>query len=330
MHHERLTTDNGSASGAQPITADLAYVRAAIVNVFLYGPPGAGDRGWVLIDAGVAGSAGRIAAAAAARFGPGSRPAAIVLTHGHFDHVGGLEELAARWDAPVYAHELELPYVTGRSAYPPPDPTVGGGAMAALSRFYPRGPIDLGERVRSLPADGAVPGMPGWTWLHTPGHTAGHVSLFGGRDRLLVAGDAVVTTKQESVFAVVTQRPALHGPPMYYTSDWNAAERSVRELAGLEPEILVSGHGRPLRGEEMRWALHALVEDFWRVAVPSHGRYVHQAAVADETGVISLPPAVPDRLPKVLLGVGAAVALGLGVRAMRRRHAPDDGAARVG
>ena len=40
--------------------------------------------------------------------------------------------------------------------------------------------------------------MPGWRWVHTPGHTAGHVSLFRDADRTLIAGDAFVTTKQES------------------------------------------------------------------------------------------------------------------------------------
>ena len=52
---------------------------------------------------------------------------------------------------PIYAHELELPYLTGRSPYPPPDPTVGGGLMADLSWMYPRGPIDLGDRVQRPP-----------------------------------------------------------------------------------------------------------------------------------------------------------------------------------
>ena len=66
-------------------------------------------------------------------FGHGNRPAAILLTHGHFDHVGALKTLAEEWDVPVYAHTLELPYLTGRSSYPPPDPSVGGGAMAAMS-----------------------------------------------------------------------------------------------------------------------------------------------------------------------------------------------------
>src|SRR5687768_1130834 len=92
------------------VTPDLGSLRIAMVNVYLYGEPTAGDRGWVLIDAGLQGTAGLIAEAAANRFGTGARPSAIVLTHGHFDHVGALRTLAERWDAPVYAHRLELPF----------------------------------------------------------------------------------------------------------------------------------------------------------------------------------------------------------------------------
>jgi glyoxylase-like metal-dependent hydrolase (beta-lactamase superfamily II) len=76
------------------------------------------------------GTASGILSAAQARFGESGRPSAIVLTHGHFDHVGPLETLAAEWDVPVYAHPLEHPYLNGTTSYPPPDPTVGGGLMA--------------------------------------------------------------------------------------------------------------------------------------------------------------------------------------------------------
>ena len=52
----------------------------------------AGDRQWTLIDAGVPGLSGLIESAASERFGQDARPAAIVMTHGHFDHVGVLKK----------------------------------------------------------------------------------------------------------------------------------------------------------------------------------------------------------------------------------------------
>ena len=97
--------------------------------------------------------------------------------------------LARRWDAPIYAHPLELPYLTGRSAYPPPDPTVGGGALALLSPLFSPGPFDFRPRMHPLPDDGSVPGMPGWRWVHTPGHTPGHVAFWREEDGALIAGE---------------------------------------------------------------------------------------------------------------------------------------------
>lgn len=311
-------TEPGRA-GPDAVVDDLAYLRTGIVNLYLFGRRGTPAGSWVLIDAGMPGSAARIIQAAEEWTGSGAAPSAIILTHGHFDHVGALEGLLARWDVPVYAHRLELPYLTGRSAYPPPDPTVGGGAMAALARFYPRGPIDLGGRVETLPEDGTVPGMPEWRWIHTPGHTPGHVSLFRDSDRSLLAGDAFVTTKQESATAVLTQRPELHGPPAYYTQDWASARRSVERLAALEPRQVATGHGPPLQGSEMLANLHELARNFDRLAVPARGRYVKEPAVADERGVVAVPPPVADPLPRILLGVGLAIVAGVALRRSARR-----------
>jgi glyoxylase-like metal-dependent hydrolase (beta-lactamase superfamily II) len=263
--------------GVHQITGDVAYKRLAIVNAIFVGHPIAmpGTTGdWVLVDAGIPGSTKLITHTADAHYGPGNPPVAIVLTHGHFDHVGALEELAAMWNVPIYAHELEQPYLNGTLSYPPPDPSVGGGLMSLSSPLYPRGPIDVSRWLQPLPADGGVPGMPEWRWIPTPGHSPGHVSLWRQRDRTLIAGDAFITTKQESAYAVATQRPELHGPPMYFTPDWDSARDSVRRLAALQPELVVTGHGRALGGEEMRRALDTLARDFDDVAVPRHGKYV--------------------------------------------------------
>jgi len=294
------------------VTADLACLRLSIVNLYFYGPAQAKDRSWVLIDAGLAFSASRILQAAAERFGSSSRPAAIILTHGHFDHVGVAAELADHWNVPIFAHRLELPYLTGRSSYPPPDPAVGGGAMSFLSRLYPRGPFNLGTRVHELPADGTMPEMPGWRWIATPGHSPGHVALFRDSDRLLIAGDAFVTVQQESALDVfLSQRPKVCRPPAYFTPDWQTARRSVEVLAGLSPNIAATGHGLPMYGEELRHELERLVRDWDRIAVPGYGRYVHQPALTNEQGVVSVPPPVFDRQLLVVAGVGLAVLLGM-------------------
>lgn len=298
MAVELLTRRSGRLIEVAP---DVACLPIRIVNCYLVGHPGSAE--WVLVDAGMGPTAAaRIREATQKRFGE-ARPLCIVLTHGHFDHLGGLPELAEEWEVPVLAHHLEIPYLTGLSSYPPPDPVVGRGAMSRLSVLFPRGPFDLGDRVAPLPADGSVPGLVGWRWIHTPGHTHGHVSLFRDADGTLIAGDAVVTTRQESALWAVTKRPELNGPPRYFTSDWGAAEESVRRLAALRPSVLATGHGLPMRGPELLRELDSLAEGFAARAVPRRGRYVKRPAVADVNGVIDVPKPVLDPLVTTLAGL---------------------------
>ena len=106
--------------------------------------------------------------------------------------------------------------------------SVGGGLCLPCRPWsFPRGPIDLGDRVKPLPEDGSVPGLPGWRWVFTPGHTPGHIALFRDSDRTLIAGDAFVTTRQESVAASISQRPELCGPPRYFTSNLGGRRNPV-------------------------------------------------------------------------------------------------------
>ena len=264
---EGISIRDNDVASLDNIAQGLVGLRIMLVNVFAVSDPG----GWTLIDAGLYLSADRIRRWATSHFGD-QKPRSIVLTHGHFDHVGSLKELADGWDVPIYAHPLEMPYVTGKKQYPKPDPTVGGGMMSLLAPFYPRGPIDVSDRVRELPQDGSVPDLPGWRAIHTPGHTEGHVSFFREDDRALIVGDAFTTTKQESVTAIATQRPELHGPPAYYTSDWDAARISVEKLAQLRPNVVAAGHGLPMAGPEVANALTDLATNFDLIARPQTKR----------------------------------------------------------
>ncbi|MDQ4139157.1 MAG: MBL fold metallo-hydrolase [Bacteroidota bacterium] len=316
-----METTAGKLSGKDknhfPVAPGVTGIKIVFVNLFLVSNS---DGSWVLVDAGLYGSAGKIKHIAEGLYGKGTRPTAIILTHGHFDHVGALKELAAEWQVPVYAHPLEMPYLTGLSSYPPPDPTVGGGAMAYMAWLYPKKPIDITGQVQPLPTDGTVPGLPGWRWLHTPGHTAGHISLFRESDRTLIVGDAFSTREPESAIAVVTDRKAIHGPPAYYTSDWVAAQRSVEMLADLRPETVASGHGMPMYGETMLFELDELVHYFDQLAVPSTGRYVNEPAITDERGVVKLPPPVTNpAVPKALVTAGLVALAGMAVIAISRR-----------
>lgn len=273
LEERDLASATEAGSGTLVVAQDLAYLRLSIVNVIFLGDPSKADD-WVLIDTGLPTSRNTILKAAEHRFGRDARPSSIIMTHGHFDHAGSLEALARHWDVPVYAHPLEFPYLDGQSSYPPADAFVGGGAMALLSPLFPRSPVNVGPWLKMLPADQSVPEMPEWKWLHTPGHAPGHISLWRESDRSLVAGDAIVTTGQESIYEALTQEPEMHGPPRYLTPDWDEAERSVSLLAKLEPDLVISGHGRPMKGEHMRQRLHELAANFQAIAVPEGRPYV--------------------------------------------------------
>lgn len=252
------------------VAAGVWGLRTLFANTAFIGRSGSD---WILVDTGLGNFAGSIMHIAREQFG--KPPQAIVLTHGHFDHVGNLKELLEEWKGtPVYAHPLELPYLTGKEDYPPADPSVGGGLMAVAAPLYPHRGIDLDAAVHPLPEDGTVPGAKGWAWVHTPGHSPGHISLFRPEDRVLVAGDALITVKQESAFAVITQHKELHGPPAYFTLDWVEAEKSVRKLALLDPQVLLAGHGLPMAVPELSPALAHLCKTFKELSVPTQGKFV--------------------------------------------------------
>ena len=272
------------------------------VNVYFVetGTPGE----WVLIDTGLPGSAKTIIAAADKLFYPGSRPEAILLTHGHLDHLGSARELADHWHAPVIVHPLELPYVTGRAQYPPRDPTVGG-SLAFMSRFFPAQLPNLADRVQALDTD--EPGAPflmAWRWLHVPGHAPGQLAFFRAADRVQIGGDAFATCHHDSVPAILLNKPEISRAGTPFNYDWEAARKSVQTLAALEPKAIGCGHGPVIIGPEAAAGLHQLASNY---PIPTHGRYVPEPARTDASGVEHLPPAPKDPLPMQLAIVGGSL-----------------------
>ena len=215
-------------------------------------------------------------------------PEAILLTHGHLDHLGSAKELADHWNVPVIAHPLEMPYLTGQALYPPRDPTVGG-SLAFMSRFFPTQLPNLGERVQALDADDpSTPHLMAWRWLHVPGHAPGQLAFFREADRALIGADAFATCHHDSIPAVLLGIPKISRAGTPFNYDWEASRHSVQTAGrtGAQSHWLRPrpGHHRP--GSRCRPARS------WptNYPVPAHGRYVHEPARTDASGVEHLPP----------------------------------------
>ncbi len=298
-----------------PVASGVGRLATVFVNLYAVDLP---DRRWVLVDTGLPKFAWYVRRAVESRYGAGARPEAIVLTHGHFDHSGNAPELADAWDVPVYAHALEFPYLTRDAQYPPGDPT-RGGAISFLSRFFPERGMNLSGRLLALPENGSIPSMPGWRWVHTPGHTPGHVSLLRESDQTLLAGDAVVTTDLDGWSSQFTWPRELSRPPTPMTPDWFAARQSIRRLAELDPSTLAAGHGLPMAGRHLGDALRAFAD---AMPEPTGGRFAgHPVTYAPDGSVAALPPPVADPLPQRLaLGMAVAGVVAIAAVAALRRQ----------
>jgi glyoxylase-like metal-dependent hydrolase (beta-lactamase superfamily II) len=239
---------------------------------------------WVLIDAGLANCGGIIRKTAESLFGANTRPASILLTHDHPDHAGSAVELARMWDCPVYVHPDELPLTafTDLSEIEPYANPLDRWIILPILRMMPRERVaatlsssSIKEVVRALDPRTAVPNLPDWVCIPTPGHTPGHVAFFRTSDQVLIAGDAVVSVELNSLWGFLfwglrlnTQR--VSGPPWYSTWDWKMAKESVALLAQREPRVLATGHGVPMSGSEIARELSAFANHFSGPAA-SHG-----------------------------------------------------------
>lgn len=204
------------------------------------------EDGLTLVDAGLPGMWSMLLQLLAER---GRRPdeiKALVLTHGHFDHVGFAARAHQQWGVPVLVHSGDAylaahPYrykpQRNRFVYPFTHPRSLPflGRMAAAGALAVKGvtatqALHPGE---ALP----VPGRP--TVVHTPGHTDGHCILaLPGRNTVL-SGDALVTLDPYT---------GKRGPQIVAsaaTKDTAQALASLKAIAATGAATVLSGHGEP-------------------------------------------------------------------------------------
>ncbi len=159
---------------------------------------------------------------------------AVLITHHDGDHAGALAEVVGRTDAVVYAHEACAPYVDGRQ---------DTEKSPAGQRYDPATvDVELVDGVRFRTDAGPM------DVVFTPGHTAGHVSLYFPDHGLLLAADALTADED-----------GLAGPSTEFTLAMDEALDSADRLAELDVEQILCYHGGPVDADSAR--IRDVVED---------------------------------------------------------------------
>jgi glyoxylase-like metal-dependent hydrolase (beta-lactamase superfamily II) len=185
--------------------------------------------GWTLIDTGVAGSARAILAAAAEHGAPIRR---IVLTHGHNDHAGALNALAAALpEAEVMVGAREARLMAGDRTLAPGEPQAKVPGQFSRPAVPPARLLEDGDRIGALRV------------VDAPGHTPGQIALLDERHGTLFAGDAYVVTGGLAVPGVWRWTFPF---PVFATWHKPTALATARRLAALRPAALAAGHGAVL------------------------------------------------------------------------------------
>jgi glyoxylase-like metal-dependent hydrolase (beta-lactamase superfamily II) len=196
---------------------------AGQARVYFVGAPD-----YVLIDAGMPGKADQIISALAQIGVQPLQVKRIILTHHHWDHVGSLWELKKRTGAQVLAHSRDADYISGKRPRRAPRRLPGRVMYGVFGLFGARNLTSV--EVDRVVADGDEIGS--FRVVHTPGHTPGHICLLRGDS--LFSGDLLQATS-----------PAFRETPHMFTADVPTSRVSIRKIAGLEFQAILSSHSPP-------------------------------------------------------------------------------------
>lgn len=156
----------------------------------------------------------------------------IVVTHCHVDHTRGLAAVKAATGGRVAVHEADADFVSGKERYPSPRGAMGL-LFKAMSPVFNSAPVEPDIRLKDGDSVGRL------EVIHTPGHTPGSVSLYDRQNRVLFIGD---TARFRS--------GKLEGPPPRFTQRMDQAKSSLERLSSLDFEVMLSGHGDPLKSAD--------------------------------------------------------------------------------
>ena len=198
------------------------------------------DQSAVLVDVGMPGGWRQIRESMLAC---GVKPAeltAIILTHQDLDHIGSIEEIREELGGAVtvYAHELDRPYIEGSLPLIKTSPAVMAPMLERLPETIREQALRLCEnppktKVDQTVEDGQVlPYGGGIRIIHTPGHTAGHISLYLQQSKTLIAADAMLCINGK-----------LHGPVSQTSLDLAEARRSLEQFLNYDIETVICYHG---------------------------------------------------------------------------------------
>jgi len=216
------------------ITPDIFMLEGLrVANVYLLASP----EGLTLVDCGVTGGASKIANQIIKGGYAMADLRQVVITHAHNDHTGSLGEIIRLSGAKVLAHRDEVPYLA-RTASMPPGSRLQGFLFRLSEKLMPNpSPVEVDIALE----DGEiVPGTGGFTAVHAPGHTPGSLCLYHPERRILICGDAIINKHP------LTGKKGLRESLATFSVNPAQMRESIRKLAGLEVEVLLSGHGEPV------------------------------------------------------------------------------------